>query len=266
MSATCFAGLRMRRGRRRVAAALVAMLLLTTGCSAGETERYDYFRVTVAGQETLGVALKDTMVRGVIVYFHGSGTDEFAMTADEPRKKLVNALVTAGFAIVSSEAHGDAWGSNESLKAYLALAGTATDHYQTENVYFLAEDMGTLAAVKLMALGPTPRVRGLAAINPVLDLTGVSPEYQAAVASSYRDRPLESENPMALPRNTFAGRRMMFFVDPADSRAPAEANARAFGQRFAPPADLAIVDCSGESGCLQGDTLVKWFAKLEKRS
>ena len=77
---------------------------------------------------------------------------------------------------------------------------------------------------------------------------------------------MAGENPMMLPPNAFADRKMMFFVDPDDARAPADVNARAFSQRFAPPADVELVGCSGDQGCLQGDALVKWFSKLEKRS
>lgn len=245
---------------------VILALMLSTACSAGDAERYDYFRITVAGQETLGVSIKDAMVRGVIVYFHGAGTDEFVIAADESHQNLVNSLVHAGFAIVSSEAHGDSWGSRASQEAYLALAGVATNHYHTENLYFLAEDMGSLAAVKLMALAPTARIRGLAAINPVLDLARVAPEDQAAVEASYRDRPLDPENPMTLPPSVFADRKMMFFVDSSDHRAPADVNARAFSARFAPPAEVTIVDCVGAADCLQGDELVKWFTKLEKRN
>jgi hypothetical protein len=258
------------RLRTILAIGLTVTLASVVSCSSDEPQKYDYFRVTVDGQQTLGISSDDALVRGVIIFFHDVGANEFAMTADQSHADLTAKLVNSGFAVVSSTAGGDAWGNASSQRNYLYAGGAAANHYRTENVFFLAEGMGAIAAANVfVTTGPTPRVRGFAAINPILDLSAVAPQYMPAVAKEYPGESIASANPMTLPVDVFQGRKMRFYVSPADSVVPADANARAFQSRLANVADVSIVECSGPHGdasCFQGDDLVKWFTEMEKRS
>lgn len=251
---------------------LVLCVVMVSATACGDRQKgveYEYLRLTVDGQETLGIAGKDKLIRAVVVYFHDAGDDEFAMTADEPHAKLTSALVNAGFAVVASRASGDAWGNAASQRNYIYVGGTAAQHYRTENVFFLADGMGAIAAANLLAAGPTVRVRGFAAINPVFDLKAVAPQYESAVAKMYPDASIHEVNPMALPFNAFKGKSMRFYVSPDDQVVRSDANARAFAARFGSVSDIAVVECASKDGnaaCYQGDDLVKWFAEQEKRS
>jgi pimeloyl-ACP methyl ester carboxylesterase len=255
--------------RTLLAMLLTVVLGAAVACSADKPESYDYFRVTVDGQQTLGISAKNALVRAVVVFFHDAGTNEFAMAATQNRRDFTGKLVNAGFAVVSSYASGDAWGNAASQRNYVYVGGIAAGHYGTENIFFLADGMGAVAAANLLATGPSARVRGFAAINPILDLSDVAARYKSAVASAYPDGPTTAPNPMAMPVEDFAGKKMRFYLSPADSIVPADANARAFEARFASVADISIVECAGPHGdasCFQGDDIVKWFSQLEKRS
>jgi pimeloyl-ACP methyl ester carboxylesterase len=244
-------------------------LALTASCATQELSRYDYFRITIDGQQTLGISLKQALIRAVVIFFHGVGGNEFTMTADQAHKDFAAKLVNAGFAVVSSNAGGDAWGNPASQKNYVYLGGAAAQHYGTENLFFIAESMGAIAATNLLASGPTLRVRGFAAINPVLNLADVAPQYRSVVDEIYPNRSADAVDPMKLPVEAFHDRKMRFYVSRTDSLVDANANAYLFKARFGDVADISVVDCSGQDGdvsCLRGDDVVEWFSQLEKRS
>jgi pimeloyl-ACP methyl ester carboxylesterase len=256
---------------RAVAAGVaVTLVVAASGCGTPQPEAFEYLRVTVDGQQTLGISKQDHPVRGVVIYFHGPDADEFAITSNEPNRLMTEKLVNAGFAVVSSKASGNAFGNPVSQRNYRELANMALEHYRVENVFFLAESMGAVAAVNLMvATGANTRIRGLAAINPALDLANASPSYAPFVAESYRDRPtLDSTNPMNLPADALAGKRIRLYVSREDEAVPASANAFAFERRFGGEADISVVNCAGRQGdpsCVQGDDVLKWFSELERR-
>jgi len=265
----------MQRPARRTSSSLLVLLLCVvmvaaTSCANRQKGvEYEYLRLTVDGQETLGIAGKDKLIRAVVIYFHDAGDDEFAMTADEPHSAMTSALVNAGFAVVASKASGDAWGNSVSQRNYLYVGGTAAQHYRTENVFFLADGMGAIAAANLLATGPTVRVRGFAAINPVFNLKAVAPQYESTVARIYPSASIGSKNPMELPPTAFKFRDMRFYANPDDPVVRSDANARAFAARFGSTSSISVVDCASKDGnasCYQGDDLVKWFAEQEKRS
>lgn len=248
---------------------LALSLTALSGCSSPATNEFEYFRIRLGDQDTLGVSGRDKMIRAVVVYFHPADANEFVIGSDPHHRDLVSSLVDAGFAVVSGHAGGNAWGNPASQHDYLALAGVAADHYHTQNIYFLAESMGTLAAVNIMAMGVTPRLRGMAAINPVLDLNKIDPRFADDVSLSYERKAFEDSNPIALPVNALSGRKIKFFVDKSDATVNADSNAFAFQRRFGGVADISIVACTGDQGsssCYQGANFVEWFAALERRN
>jgi pimeloyl-ACP methyl ester carboxylesterase len=253
--------------RAALIAVLSIILTAVVSCSGRGIERYDYFRVTVDGQETLGISTQNALVRGVVVFFHGMGADEFALTSDDAHKNMTSKLVDAGFAVVSSSAGGDAFGDPASQQNYLYLGAEAAQHYRTDNIFFLAESMGAIAALNLLTSLQTLRFRGLAAINPVLDLAQVAPEYKSTVAEKYQNQSMASVNPIDLPPDAVRDKKLKFYVSSDDSLVRADSNAFAFQERFG-SADISIVKCSGRHGdpsCFQGDDLVRWFTSLERR-
>jgi pimeloyl-ACP methyl ester carboxylesterase len=247
---------------------LVLLVTAAVSCSSQKAGRFDYLRVTVDGQQALGISAKDAMIRGVVIFFHDAGTNEFSITSDQAHRDLTTKLVDAGFAVVSSNAGGDAFGNDASQMNYVYLGGTAVDHYHVENVFFLAESMGAIAATNLLARNLTPRVRGFAAVNPMFDLGAVAPQYRSTIAESYPTQSMDSVNPMNIPLDAMRNKNIRLYVSPEDSLVGADANAIAFQRRFGSAADVSVVQCSGQHrdrSCFQGDDIVKWFAEMEKR-
>jgi hypothetical protein len=256
------------RGTARVAVAMVLAFAMTmaTACSS-EDSGFEYLRLQVDGQPTLAVSKKDVLIRGIVIYFHGLDQDEFSLTSDEAHKALSEKLLGAGFVVASSKAGGNAFGDPATLQNYRELGSMAREHFRVENIYFLAESVGAIPAINLLTLDYTP-VRGVAAINPALNYASATPEWPA-LAARYPAEPVESLNPMDLPVNSMMGKRLRFYSSPDDTLVRANDNALAFQQRFGSVANISMVRCSGahgDSSCLQGDDILKWFAQLDERS
>jgi pimeloyl-ACP methyl ester carboxylesterase len=250
---------------------LAVLVAMVTSCSNTDAavEKYDYFRITIDGQQTLGVSGKDKIVRGVVIFFHGLDSDEFSFSTQGVRRDFTAELVDAGFAVVSSDAGGNAFGNPSSRQNYLYLGGEAANHYHTENFFLVAESMGALAAVNLMASLQTLRFRGLAAINPILDMSTIPTQYKTQVDRAYPDGGYEDSNPINLPLDNLRDMKMRFYVSEGDSVVPAAQNALAFKARFGYVSNISVVKCSGGSGdasCFQGQDVVKWFTEVEKRN
>lgn len=245
---------------------LAFALPAAVSCSRPEITKFEYFRITVDGQPTLGISAKDAMVRAVVIFFHGMGTSDFTMTSDQAHSDLTAALVDAGFAVFSSAAGGDAWGNPASQHNYLYIGGIAAEHYGTANVFFVAETMGALAATNFLAQGFSPRVKGFAAINPVFDIESMPAKYKPSINASYPNQSLAAASPINFPLDSFNNAKMMFFVSPDATEVPAGPNADAFTNKFGPHSNITTVPCAGEIGdpsCFQGDAIVKWFSQLE---
>jgi pimeloyl-ACP methyl ester carboxylesterase len=260
----------MRKARAALAVVLAVVCTAVTSCAEPHVEKYDYLRVYVDGQSTLGLSKRGAPPTRLVIFFHGLDTDEHVLTADGMHQKLTDALIDNGFAVVASKAGGNAYGNPDSQRDYRELARVAAMHYRVGDVYLLAESMGTIAAVNLLAESDVVRVRGLAAISPALDLLTAPPQYRAAIAAVYPDKAvLERVNPLNLPPEALAGKNLRFYASPDDPVVASNANALAFQSRFGSVANISVVPCTGEhmnESCVQGDDIARWFTSLQTLS
>ncbi|WP_146221064.1 CapA family protein [Mycolicibacterium moriokaense] len=251
---------------RVLAASLVVAVASLTACARDESE-FTYLRIQVDGQPTLAITRKDARIRGIVVYFHGIDGNEFSMTSDSSQREMTRDLVDAGFAVVSSFAGGNAFGDQQTVQNYRELGSMAHEHYQIDNVYFLADGLGAIPAINLFASGHAP-MRGLAAINPVLNLT-TARTHVPALSVNEPSAPSEIGDPMALDPEALQGKDIRFYVSPQDSDAPSADNATLFERRFGGTAKISVVGCSGahrDASCVQGEDLARWFTQLDART
>lgn len=250
---------------RRIGVVIVlAALLAATGCTSVDDD-LSRSRVVVGGEDALSVVDPDVTTRGVVVYFHGLDEDESILDKDDPHRDLVRELADAGYAVVASRAGGNAFGNTASQTDYAELASWAADRYRVSDIFFLAESMGTIAAVNLMAKDPDLQPRGLAAIGPALSFGQAPDDYRTAIADANPD-PAQVD-PMKLPVEALRGSNIRFFVSPDDTLVPTSTNADAFRVRFGSVADISIVECTGphlDPSCLQGEDVVAWFSSLAR--
>lgn len=251
------------------AAALVSTLVVLTGCSADPSEqtttvgRLSKVTADVDGQRVLGLYRTDIPVKGVVIYFHGLDRDETVIEMDSPHKELTQTLADAGYPVVASDASGNAYGNEQSQHNYAQLVYAATEKFKTRAVFFVSESMGTVAAVNLMAQESDLRVRGLAGISPLLNLTSGPPDYVTAaheVNPQYR-----RTSPIDLPPTALRGKNFRFYYSKTDQLVDSDTNVIAFERRFGREANISTVECTGEhmdKSCIQGKDILAWFRSL----
>jgi hypothetical protein len=244
--------------------AVFAVVITAIASCSHQPVTYQYLRVYVDGQPTLGIT-KWLEPRGLVIFFHGLDTDEYVLTGDKAHKRLTDQLVDAGFAVIASRAGGNAYRNASAQRNYRELGRVAVKHYQVKDVYLLAESMGTVAAINLVASSETIRIRGLAAINPVLDPNSAPPGHQPDIAERSQDESIESVDPMKLPLDSLRGKNMRFYLGQDGSLSATHDNGVAFQTRFGPVAKISIVSCKERqlgTSCIQGTDIVRWFTSL----
>jgi hypothetical protein len=242
--------------------ATIAVAVAAAACSSQNSE-FEYLRIQVDGQPTLAISKNGIMIRGIVVYFHGVDQDEFSLSSDPPHKDMTKSLVDAGFAVVSSKAGGNAFSDAATVHNYRELGSMAMQHYGIEDIYFLAESLGAVPAFNLLAGDYTP-VRGIAAINPVVNISSAADAWPA-LAEQPSDTSAAVINPMDLAPPLLQGKNIRFYVSKDDSVVQPSDNAVAFQDRFDSVAKISVVQCSGPHGdgsCLQGGNLTRWFTQL----
>ena len=210
----------------------------------GTTERLD-----INGQR--GLLMVPTRRNGhAIVYHHGAGENETALTAEALKAELVHALLGAGFALASCAAHGDNWGNQPSLSDYSLLVNKLGDY---EKIIHYSQSMGGLSGLEAVASGM--RCDGWFGIYPacdvlaMFDLNTFAPAILAAYQVSTREQLVEAVtvDPVKQRPEQFSGVRMRFYASAADKLVPKVSNTDAMAALVAPAVPEAdVVPCVGD--------------------
>lgn len=125
-------------------------------------------RLTVRGQPAVLIAPTEKTQK-VVVYTHGSGERVENIFRDPKKEPVFNALLGAGYAIATTDAHGDNWGNAASERDQLALVRELRER-GLGDVYVLALSMGGFNGLALLDDVP---VKAWAGIFPACDLRSV---------------------------------------------------------------------------------------------
>ena len=150
------------------------MLLVVAGCggddpapSAGRADA-KIERLTVRGQPAVLLVPTEKTPK-VVVYTHGSGERVDNIFRDPKKEPVFNTLLNAGYAVATTDAHGDNWGSAAGERDQLALV-RALRRRGLDEVYVLALSMGGFNGLALLDDVP---VKAWAGIFPACDLRSV---------------------------------------------------------------------------------------------
>jgi hypothetical protein len=252
----------------RLLAVLVAVLMVLGlgGCQSGVPSLYGIKveEEQVAGPDTLGLKASGQDVKGLIVYFHGS--DQSARVIDDDRRHTdyFDPFLRAGYAVVAADAQGNAYGNPKSRADYRRVIAAAKKKYTTGPIFFVAESMGTLAALALVSEDTDHQVKGLAGISPLM---GLPPEARKVsyVAFAWGGYIPPSANPLVWPPEQFADRHFRLHAATDDNVIPGPASAQAFAAKFGSVADIEIMPCQGGHvalACYQGTHDEEWLSSL----
>lgn len=246
---------------------IISMLLvcLLAACSEGSKDySLTLDEAEVGGPGTLGLSVSGQPVKALVVYFHGSDQTARVIRDDEKHRNLFDPLLRDGYAVVAADAGGNAFGNLRSRDAYRALILAARQKYGLLPMFFVAESMGALAALALIAENHDRSILGTVAISP---LVGLPKDARAVsyIADPWGGSVPDSADPMTWPPGTFAGRSFRMYIPNNDTVVPPGATGKDFAARFGGSASVEIVRCSGghvDSSCYQGAGVQEWLAGL----
>ncbi|MFW3172994.1 serine aminopeptidase domain-containing protein [Geodermatophilus sp. CPCC 206100] len=258
-------------------AAALAVTALLAGCGGGaetpdegpETPAAEpeFSEFTVDGQDAVAIAPGEGDPEGLVVFLHGLDDDAGALGEEEKRVDMVGDLVAQGYVVAGSDGNFNAWGNEASQQGYVDLAAELAERYGTTDTYLVAESMGGVAGLQLLADDRIPDVRGMALISPLVDLDVVRDTPQEAQVLQAYDGvfPTDAQNPALRPAEDWAGTSMRFYLATEDEVVDNTENAEPFVERVEDVADVSVVVCEGEHvapSCFQGEDLAEWFAAL----
>lgn len=254
--------------RSRLLAALTVVMLAVAACVGCGDNKMQYVRMSLGGQDVLGVSRSGVPIQGIVLFFHGMDRDESVLDFDDSHRELTATLADAGYAVVAGSAGGNVWGNAASQRMYTDLAVGSAQHYRADKFYFLAESMGTIAAMNVLAHNAQMNVAGMVGINPLLNLDSMPSKYYEQAKDANAGVPIAQVNPLDLPANSMAGKNLRFYVTPDDQLVPTEQNTNAFSKKFGATANISVVKCTGEhmdASCIQGKDIVEWYSSLDPR-
>jgi pimeloyl-ACP methyl ester carboxylesterase len=213
-----------------IAFALVASM---AGCAAGAEREHDRAVeraarsvdvLDVDGQRAVVARAPDPNGAAVLVV-HGYQGDAWTPFAFDTMVPVTTALLRRGYAVAASDAHGNSWGSDASVRDYRALAAELADQ-RLEPRYVIGMSMGGLSALRLIAHLP---VRAWVGIYPVCSLRSIVRRggYDESIADAHGGevrRAVARLSP-ALPRRGLRGLPMRFYASEADTVVPKGVNA-----------------------------------------
>lgn len=241
----------------------ISLLLGALGCAVGEST----FRVTaeeVDGPGTLGLSPEGQPVSGIVVYFHGMDQNAEVTRLDGKHNAMTEQLLRAGYAVISADAEGNAFGNPASQGAYRNLMDTARERYATDRVVFVAESMGALPALLLWSSLPPGEITAMAGITPAMGMP-IGVRSMDFVVAPWGGVVPESADPMSWPPEKLAGDRIRLYIASQDNVIPPGATGEDFAKRFGGAADIELVQCHGghvAETCFDGPDLVNWLATI----
>jgi hypothetical protein len=244
---------------------IAATLLLVWGLVACSKYSLDLDTGQVDGPGTLGISVSGEPVKGVVIYFHGSDQDAQVIEDDQKHTDLFDPLLRAGYAVVAANAGGNAFGNPESVDAYRRLVAAARKKYVAQSTFFVAESMGAIPALALIAQDLEHTIAGMVGISPLM---GLPPDLRDVpfVKGPWGGSVPADADPLAWPSETFEGRSFLMFASKDDKVIPGNASATVFADRYGSVAKVEVVDCRGghvATACYDGEAVKNWLASLK---
>jgi hypothetical protein len=94
------------RGWGALAAAFTTLLVLGSVSACDRADEHTQFKIdaaAVSGPDTLGLSAVGEPIKAVVVYFHGMDENADVTQSDVKHKSFVQALLRAGYAVVSAD-------------------------------------------------------------------------------------------------------------------------------------------------------------------
>lgn len=196
---------------------------------------------TVAGQTTYIAANDQPGPRRLMLFAHGHSGRHDALTLVRVTE-WAQELVDDGWIVAASDAHGDVWGSPEERADYVALYERVAEEYDVTQTVFVAESMGAIGSLHVVADDSIPTLVAWVGVSPVVDtaLAVDSAELGETIANEADPADVAEWSPDDLPIEAFEGVALRIAVATDDDTVPPET-----GEAFAEKYGAEISTCDG---------------------
>lgn len=148
------------------------------------------FTPTISGQPAIikhVASVNVTQPVKLVIYFHGSGTPQLDPFTDANSKYVIDKLLSEGYIVATSQAHGNAWGNQASQDDYLALYNYIIAAYNISDVIFVGHSMGGIPSLNMIAKNTIPAVTKWYGIYPATNLSEAyfTEGFASAIETAY---------------------------------------------------------------------------------
>lgn len=193
----------------------------------------------------------------LIIYHGGTGETMSAPRTDTLKQTLITYLLSNGYAIVASNAHGNNWGNDASLADFVELHTWAKSQITPSVTLLLSQSMGGMSGLLTAAARPFA-IAGWAGIYPVCNLADcyTNPTFETQINTAYNipgggtyAEQTAGHDPVLLSASAFAGLRMRFYASASDTIVSKTNNSDAMATLVdATATENDVVVCSGDHG------------------
>ncbi|PZS31989.1 MAG: hypothetical protein DLM58_10720 [Pseudonocardiales bacterium] len=267
--------------RASLLTALVATVgLLGTACSTSAPQSgtgYQVTRMTSSTGQAELLLRPDRAVSGLVLFMHGFAANEKQVIGDSSLFPVRDALLAAGYAIASSNSHGNNVGNPESVQDQQNLLRDARARLgTTPTVDILAVSMGGVDALLAAATHAIPGLRSVALLSPVTNTSAyLNTGYRDAISAAF-GHPAASDledivarnNPMLLPARDFVDYQYGFWRSTQDKVVPSNQSDEMAGRLVRAGASVTLSRLSGDHGnfsTLQPAQVVELFTSRGSR-
>lgn len=171
-------------------------------------------------------SLKATQPTKLVIYFHGAGDTQNEPFTEPESKYVIDELLSKGYIVAASNAHGNNWGNQASQDDYLALYNYINGLYNISEVIYIGHSMGGLSSLSMLANNTIPKTTAWYGIFPVTNLneayfveTGFVASIEAAYGFSGGANyavATAGYDPQLRTTALYAGRRYTMTASPSD--------------------------------------------------
>ncbi len=191
------------------------------------------------------------------IYFHGTGENHDSFLGDANEKTVVDELLNRGYAIVSSDFHGDNWGNQDALNDLQSLILDLSNRISITSIVAIGQSMGAVASLNAIHKLLYP-ISAWVGIYPVCSLadqyafvaghtTQINTAYGIPGSGTYAAQ-TAGFDPLLAEADKFSGVPMLFFASEGDTLVRKAQNTDALVSHLASYAQTQVVVHTGDHG------------------
>ncbi|NYD43927.1 alpha/beta hydrolase family protein [Nocardioides panaciterrulae] len=197
----------------------------------------------------------------LVIHHHGADQNELDIFTDSASPSVYEALLAAGYAVLSVNGGGNNWGNDAGQAKMLSAYKYVRDHYAIGPILLWGTSMGGIATLNALMQRAIPGIAGWLGTYPVCNLASmfannagtyagqIRTAYGIAADGSDYATKTAGHDPAAAAAAAFRGVPMRFYASPSDTTVSKADNSDTLATLVAGYApEATVVACTGNHG------------------